>query len=76
MPPNPVNGMINCSLGDDGVLSYEDTCAVMCDTGYVLTGDDMRTCQSDGMINGTDARCTRGKLFVCFKFCNKPSQFH
>jgi len=43
MPSDPMNGMINCSIGDDGVLSYEDTCTVTCDTGYMLTGDDMRT---------------------------------
>ena len=62
MPTNPLNGMINCSLGDDGVLSYEDTCTVTCNTGYMLIGDDMRTCQSDGMLNGTEAMCDRGKL--------------
>jgi len=62
MPPNPLNGMINCSLGDDGTLSYNDTCIVTCDAGYMFTGDDMRTCQSDGMLNGTEAMCDRGKL--------------
>jgi len=60
MPPGPINGIISCSLGDDGVLSYEDTCIVTCDTGYMVTGDDMRTCQSDGMFNGTMATCDRG----------------
>jgi len=62
MPSDPMNGMINCSMGDDGVLSYEDTCTVTCDTGYMVTGDDMRTCQSDGMFNGTEAICNRGNL--------------
>ena len=53
--------MINCSLGDDGVLSYEDTCDILCNTGYeIQTGDDMITCQSDGMFNGTIATCRRG----------------
>jgi len=60
MVSDPMNGMINCSLGDDGVLSNEDTCIVTCNTGYMLTGDDMMTCQSDGMLNGTDANCIRG----------------
>ena len=61
MPPNPMNGMINCSLGDDGVLSYEDTCDTFCNTGYeIQAGDDMRTCQSDGMFNGSSATCGRG----------------
>jgi len=66
MPSDPMNGMINCSLGDDGVLSYEDTCTVTCDTGYMVTGDDMRICQSDGTLTGTDANCTRGKLFAFY----------
>ena len=35
---DPSNGAINCSLGDDGVPSYEDTCTFTCDTGYELTG--------------------------------------
>ena len=39
-----INGIINCSLGDDGVLSYEDTCSFTCNTGYELTGSDIRTC--------------------------------
>ena len=65
MPPNPMNGMINCSLEDDGVLSYEDTCTTMCNTGYeIQTGGAMRTCQSDGMLNGTNATCGRGVYHV------------
>ena len=58
-----MNGMINCSLGDDRVLSYEDICTTMCDTGYeVQAGDVMRTCQSDGMFDGTMAMCNRGNV--------------
>ena len=56
------NGVINCSLGDDGVSSYEDTCSYTCNTGYELTGSDTRTCQSDGSWSGSDASCNRGKL--------------
>ena len=71
MPPNPINGIINCSLGDDRILSYEDTCTVACDTGYMLTGDEMRTCQSDRILNGTEAMCDRGKICTCFlTLCN------
>ena len=65
---DPNNGMINCSLGDNGTLSYEDTCSFTCNTGYELTGSDTRTCQSDGSWSGSDAVCSRGKhnllLFV------------
>ena len=54
---NPMNGIISCSLGDDGVPSYEDTCNFTCNTGYKLTGSDNRTCQSDGSWSGSDVLC-------------------
>ena len=57
---NPNNGMINCSLGDDGLPSYEDTCSFTCNTGYELTGSDTRTCQSDGNWDGSEIICERG----------------
>ena len=58
-PPLPVpsNGMINCSLGDDEVPTYEDTCSIICNTGYNLTGSETRTCQSDGSWSGSIAMC-------------------
>ena len=59
---DPNNGMINCSLGDDGVPSYEDTCSFTCNTGYELTGSDTRTCQSNGSWSGSDGVCRRGML--------------
>ena len=52
--------MISCSLGDDNVTSYEDTCSFTCNTGYELTGSDTRTCQSDGSWSGTNTMCRRG----------------
>ena len=58
--PDIDNVMITCTKGDDGLLSYEDTCNVTCNTGYTLTGSDTRMCQSDGSWSGTDARCERG----------------
>ena len=61
---DPNNGVINCSLGDDEIPSYEDTCSFTCNTGYELTGSDTRTCQSDGSWSGTDNLCLRGKIFV------------
>ena len=73
---NPNNGMINCSLGDDGILSYEDTCSFTCNTGYELTGSDTRTCQSDQSWSGTDVMCRRGRytiyvhsFVICCKIC-------
>ena len=61
---DPSNGMINCSLGDDEVPSYEDTCSFTCDTGYELTDNDTRTCQSDGTWSGNSTMCEISKS-VC-----------
>ena len=55
---DPDNGTITCSLGDDGVPSYEDTCNFTCNTGYELTGSLQRTCQSDGSWSGSPLSCT------------------
>ena len=57
---DPNNGTISCSLGDDGVPSYEDTCNFTCNTGYELTGSNTRTCQSDGNWSGSEVMCGRG----------------
>ena len=62
---DPDNGMISCSLGDDGVPSYEDTCSFTCNTGYELTGSDTRICQSNGSWNGSDDVCRRGMIIYC-----------
>ena len=53
--------MVNCSLEDAGVPSYEDTCSFTCNTGYELAGSDTRTCQSDGSWSGIETTCMRGK---------------
>ena len=58
---------MNCSLGDDGVLSHEDTCSFTCNTGYELIGSDIRTCQSDGSWGGNNTICRRGEV-KCVKF--------
>ena len=50
--------MISCSLGDDGFLSFEDTCSFTCNTGYELSVSYTRTCQSDGSWSGM---CSRGE---------------
>ena len=60
-----VNGVINCSLGDDGALSYQDTCSFTCNTGFELIGNDTRTCQSDGSWSGSDDVCRRGDKYAC-----------
>ena len=57
---DPDNGVINCSLGDDRVPSFEDICSFTCNTGYELTGSDTRTCQGDASWSGSDDVCRRG----------------
>ena len=57
---NPLNGRILCSLTNDSLFSYEDTCSFTCNTGYELTGSDTRTCQSDGSWSGSDVVCQTG----------------
>ena len=61
--------MVTCSLGDDGVPSYEDTCSFTCNTGYELTGSNTRTCQSNGRWSGSETMCRRGKKCVCILIC-------
>ena len=65
---DPSNGTINCSLGDDEVPSYEDTCSFTCDTGYELSGNDTRTCQSDGSWSGSDVVCRRSELLLTYVY--------
>ena len=55
-----MNGKLVCSLGDDRIHSYEDTCSFTCNNGYELNGSDTRTCQSDGSWSGSDVECKRG----------------
>ena len=57
------NGNIDCSVGDDGVYSYEDTCNITCDTGYTLTGSNTRMCLSNGSWSGMDGACKGMQLY-------------
>ena len=59
---DPNNGVMTCSLGDDGVPSYKDTCSFTCNTGYELTVSDTRICQSNGSWSGNDDVCRRSKF--------------
>jgi len=53
---------MSCSSGRIGVGYEGDTCSLVCNTGYVLSGSDTRTCQSDGNWNGTETLCRRGEF--------------
>ena len=54
------NGKYRCNLGSDGVISYEDICLLVCNTGYEPINSTNRTCQSDGSWSGSDNVCSRG----------------
>jgi len=57
----PSNGEItSCSSGSMGVDYEGDTCSFACNTGYELTGSDIRTCQSDGTWSGSGVVCKKG----------------
>ena len=63
----PDNGMIDCTFGDDGIASYQDTCRFSCADGYRLRGSTSRNCQSDGTWSGGIATCHRGKVTLLSK---------
>jgi len=57
----PNNGVMTCSLGDDEVPTYGDTCTFTCNPGYEVTGSDSKACQSDGSWSGSETMCRRGE---------------
>ena len=68
------NGSYRCNLGSDGVISYEDICILVCNTGYELTDSNTRTCQSNGSWSGSGV-CRRGMLvFTCKSNYNSVCQ--
>jgi len=65
---DPNNGLMTCSLGDDGIPSYKDICGFICNVGYLLSGSDTRTCQSDGSWSGSETMCRKGEINI-YVFC-------
>ena len=61
---HPDNGMIECSLGPDGVPTEGDTCVYICDEGFIVSGSSSRECQSDGTWTGSEPTCARCKLLL------------
>jgi len=65
----PNNGIISCSLKNQGAPFNGDTCSFTCNAGYELTGSDTRTCQSDTRWSGSETICLRGKwcngTYIC-----------
>jgi len=56
----PSNGGVSCSSGREGVGYEGDTCSFTCNTGFELTGSDIRTCQSNGNWSGMATLCRKG----------------
>ena len=56
----PSEAIISSSSGGVGVGYEGDNCSFSCNTGYELTGNNTRTCQSDGTWSGSDIMCVRG----------------
>ena len=50
---NPGNGVVSFTA-----TTYNSVATYSCNTGYTLTGDDMRTCQSSGVWSGSEPTCT------------------
>ena len=53
-PVAPANGGINST----GIMEG-DTVTYFCNKGYYLSGDSIRTCQTDGEWSGDQPNCTR-----------------
>jgi len=62
---------MSCSSGRVGVGYERDTCNFICNTGYELTGSDIRTCQSDGSWSGSGTVCTKGTVIKMYSRVSK-----
>ena len=51
------NGGITYSSVDANARAVDSTATYSCMTGFTLTGNIIRTCQSDGMWSGMDPTC-------------------
>ena len=62
----PLDGTIDCSLGDDGQPTVGDFCRFTCRDGFELDGSDMRICQNSSTWSGTESTCTIGLFIITF----------
>lgn len=61
---DPPDGVIACSVGNDGVPSVGDTCTTEC-IGVVMTdGPRSRTCGTNGTWSSTSLVCGPGEIVI------------
>lgn len=70
-PGGPVNGYKEIT-GGPGLINgrYAKIGTVMsffCNNSYVLSGNEMRTCQQNGEWSGKQPICIKGNLQICLK---------
>ena len=67
--PNPKNGHVHVeSTRYQGIARYE------CNTGYELSGQDVRKCQGNGQWSGIPPQCI-GKFFCPLKILQLITHF-
>jgi len=68
----PSNGKILlCDSGKAGVGYAGDNCSFTCNTGYKLTSNGIRTCQTNGTWSGTEITCRRGEInYIYITICS------
>ena len=52
--------MVNCSLENDRIPSFGDTCTFVCDPDYETVNGSLSTCQSDGRWSRVNVACIEG----------------
>jgi len=55
----PDHGMITCSLGEDDIPTYQDTCNYACNDGYHLNGSTTRECSDHDRWSGSEPVCIK-----------------
>ena len=64
---DPANGMVS-----DHDTNFNSTANYSCNTGYTLTGDDVRTCLECGLWSGIEPTCVGEygviiiQMYMCF----------
>ena len=72
----PDNGMIDCSLGSDGVPTVGDRCIFSCDEGFERKGSRRRVCQLQNgraVWSGRRTTCVEGMIENFFCLCISSS---